>query len=53
MYADSLDFHDELNAKYEETTQGLYLIDPQEGESWHKLDEGGHASLWEFTGCER
>lgn len=53
VYADSLDFHDELNAKYEETTQGLYLIDPQEGESWHKLDEGGHASLWEFTGCER
>ena len=52
VYADSLTFEHELNAKWEETTQGLYLIEPAEGQGWTKLDEGGHASLWEFTGCE-
>lgn len=52
VYADSLTYEDDLNAKWEETTQGLYLIDPVEGEDWQLVDEGGHASLWEFTGCE-
>ncbi len=50
VYADTLDFDDALNAKYEETTPGLRAIRP-EGEGWRKIDEGGHASLWEFTGC--
>ena len=52
VYADSLTFEDALNAKYEETTPGLYNIEPgDESEGWRKIDEGGHASLWEFTGC--
>lgn len=52
VYADSLTFEDELNAKWEETTPGLRNITPG-GEGWRKVDEGGHASLWEFTGCDR
>lgn len=52
VYADSLTFEDELNAKWEETTPGLRNIAPA-GEGWRKVDEGGHASLWEFTGCDR
>ncbi|GAA5162437.1 DUF6541 family protein [Ornithinimicrobium tianjinense] len=52
VYADTLTFEDPLNAKYEETTPGLYLLRPMEGEDWRKLDEGGHASLWEFHGCD-
>ncbi|WP_281964187.1 DUF6541 family protein [Serinicoccus marinus] len=60
VYADSLDYYDELNAKYESRTQGLYLLDPDGGKgsggtdeagAWTLVDEGGHASLWEFTGC--
>ena len=52
VYADSLTFEDELNAKWEETTPGLRTITPG-GEGWRQVDEGGHASLWEFTGCDR
>ncbi|MFC5041733.1 DUF6541 family protein [Ornithinimicrobium kibberense] len=52
VYADSLTFEDELNAKWEETTPGLRNITPGV-EGWRKVDEGGHASLWEFTGCDR
>ena len=51
VYADSLSFYDEANAKYEPTTQGLYLLDPVEGVAFTKVDEGGSASLWEFHGC--
>ncbi|ANS77933.1 hypothetical protein SGUI_0537 [Serinicoccus hydrothermalis] len=60
VYADSLSYYDELNAKYEAGTQGLYLLDPAGGkgsggdagaDAWTLVDEGGHASLWEFTGC--
>ncbi|GGK70632.1 DUF6541 family protein [Ornithinimicrobium pekingense] len=50
VYADSLTFHDELNAKWEETTPGLRNLDPM-GPGWRKVDEGGSASLWEFSGC--
>lgn len=50
VYADSLTFHDELNAKWEETTPGLRNLEPS-GPGWRQLDQGGHASLWEFTGC--
>lgn len=53
VYADTLSFYDEANAKFEQSTQGLAGLDPVEGEHWHQLDEGGQASLWEFTGCER
>ncbi|WP_431473812.1 DUF6541 family protein [Ornithinimicrobium sp. W1665] len=52
VYADSLTFEDELNAKWEETTPGLRNIEPG-GQGWRQVDEGGHASLWEFTGCDR
>ncbi|MFX0537019.1 DUF6541 family protein [Ornithinimicrobium sp. Y1847] len=52
VYADSLTFEHPYNAKYERDSQGLYNLEPTEGDSWHKLDEGGHASLWEFTGCD-
>lgn len=52
VYADSLTFHDEANAKWEETTPGLRNLAPVEGEDWHLVDEGGHASLWEFHGCD-
>jgi hypothetical protein len=52
VYADSLTFHDDLNAKWEETTPGLRNLDPS-GPGWRKVDQGGHASLWEFTGCSR
>lgn len=51
VYADGLTYDDELNAKWEETTPGLRNLDPVEGPDWVKVDEGGHASLWEFTGC--
>ncbi|QFG68369.1 DUF6541 family protein [Ornithinimicrobium pratense] len=51
VYADSLSFYDEANAKYEPTTQGLYLFEPTEGDDFRKVDEGGSASLWEFHGC--
>lgn len=51
VYADSLTFDDDLNAKWEETTPGLRNLDPVEGPAWTKVDEGGSASLWEFTGC--
>lgn len=50
VYADTLSFHDDLNAKYEETTPGLRNIRPY-GPGWRLVDEGGQASLWEFTGC--
>lgn len=52
VYVDSLTFHDDLNAKWEESTPGLRNIEP-EGDGWRLVDEGGHASLWEFTGCDR
>jgi hypothetical protein len=52
VYADSLTFHDELNAKWEESTPGLRNLEPG-GPGWRKVDEGGHASLWEFSGCSR
>ena len=51
VYADTLSFYDEANAKYEPSTQGLYLLDPAEGVAFTKVDEGGSASLWEFHGC--
>lgn len=51
VYADTLSFYDDLNAKYEPTTQGLYLLDPTEGDDFRQVDEGGSASLWEFHGC--
>ncbi|OLT16371.1 hypothetical protein BJF80_07380 [Serinicoccus sp. CUA-874] len=60
VYADSLDYYDDLNAKYESRTQGLYLLDPDGGRgsggadeagAWTLLDEGGRASIWEFSGC--
>ncbi|MDO5740079.1 MAG: hypothetical protein Q4P07_08015 [Ornithinimicrobium sp.] len=51
VYADTLTFDDAFNAKWEETTPGLRNLKPQ-GEGWRKVDEGGHASLWEFTGCD-
>ena len=35
----------------QETTPGLRNLEP-EGPGWRKLDEGGSASLWEFTGCD-
>lgn len=53
VYADSLDYHHPLNAKFEESTPGLYLLQPPDGhDGWRKIDEGGHASLWEFTACD-
>lgn len=51
VYADTLSFYDEANAKYEPTTQGLYLLEPSEGVAFTLVDEGGSASLWEFHGC--
>lgn len=54
VYADSLTFEHPLNAKWESTTQGLYTIEPEpESEDWELVDQGGHASLWRFTGCDR
>lgn len=53
VYADSLNFYDELNAKWEERTPGLRNLTPIPGGHWRKVDEGGHASLWEFTGCSQ
>ena len=54
VYADSLSFEDEANAKYERDTQGLHQIVPDPGSGdWELVDEGGHASLWRFTGCDR
>ncbi|SOC51287.1 DUF6541 family protein [Ornithinimicrobium cerasi] len=51
VYADSLTFDDPLNAKWEETTPGLRNLAPEEGPDFRRVDEGGSASLWEFTGC--
>lgn len=51
VYTDSLTFEDELNAKYEESTQGLYNL-TAEGPEFELVDRGGHAALWRFTGCD-
>ncbi|MFK5634187.1 DUF6541 family protein [Ornithinimicrobium sp. LYQ103] len=52
VYADTLTFEDELNAKWEDTTPGLRNLEPQ-GPAFELVDRGGSASLWRFTGCDR
>lgn len=50
VYSDDLTF--EEGAKWEETTSGLRHIDADRP-GFELVDRGGHAAIWEFTGCER
>ncbi|MCE0487849.1 DUF6541 family protein [Ornithinimicrobium sediminis] len=50
VYADDLTFDE--GAKWEEATPGLRTI-RTDGPDFALVDEGGQASLWRFTGCDR
>ncbi|WP_109473709.1 DUF6541 family protein [Ornithinimicrobium cavernae] len=50
VYADDLTF--EEGGKWEETTPGLRVIDTDRP-GFELVDEGGQASIWRFTGCDR
>ena len=42
---------DEHMARLERSLAELRIRNPMDRPGWRKVDEGGHASLWEFTGC--